>query len=113
MKYYAKTDIGGYKAGEEVPAEKAMIWQNMYLESPVELSEKKPKQEESSNPEGDDDKPSLKDELVKINGIGKKTAEDIVAVYPEKEGLIKALKSTEEVPFRDDVVDLLREEYLN
>ena len=34
--YKAKIDIGGYKKGDEVPAEKAKLWSEMYLESPVE-----------------------------------------------------------------------------
>lgn len=34
--YKAKIDIGGYKAGEEVPEDKAIVWAKMYVESPVE-----------------------------------------------------------------------------
>jgi len=34
--YKAKIEIGGYKVGEEVPSDKARIWNEMYLESPVE-----------------------------------------------------------------------------
>jgi len=35
--YKAKTKIGDYEAGELVPEEKAIIWINMYKESPVEI----------------------------------------------------------------------------
>lgn len=34
--YRAIEDIGGYKEGDIVPDEKALIWEKMYLESPVE-----------------------------------------------------------------------------
>lgn len=44
--YKAKIDIGGYKAGEEVPADKAQVWAKMYVESPVELVESKPEKKE-------------------------------------------------------------------
>lgn len=46
--YKAKINIGGYKVGDEVPEEKAIVWQDMYLVSPVEKIG-----EESSN--NDDD----------------------------------------------------------
>lgn len=34
--YKAKIEIGGYKVGDKVPAEKAELWNKMYKESPVE-----------------------------------------------------------------------------
>ena len=34
--YKAKIEIGEYKVGEEVPTDKAKIWEKMYVESPVE-----------------------------------------------------------------------------
>jgi len=37
MKYIAKENIGDYKIGDEVPAELAVTWSEMYDESPVEL----------------------------------------------------------------------------
>lgn len=42
-----------------------------------------------------------------IDGIGKKTAEDIVKVYPTEEELINAIKSKDHLPFRNDVVEKL------
>jgi len=49
-------------------------------------------------------------ELTKIKGIGKKTAEDIVE-WGTKEKLIEYVKSNKKLPFRDDVVLLLEENY--
>ena len=36
MTWKAKIDIGDYKAGEEVPEDKAILWNEMYDISPVE-----------------------------------------------------------------------------
>jgi len=49
-------------------------------------------------------------ELTKINGIGAKTAKDIV-VWGTKEKLIEQIKLNAELPFRDDVVKKLRRKY--
>ena len=49
-------------------------------------------------------------ELTKIKGIGKKTAEDIVE-WGTKEKLIEYVKENKKLPFRDDVVLLLEENY--
>jgi hypothetical protein len=49
-----------------------------------------------------------KEELSDINGIGKKTVEDIISVYPDKEMLINDLKTDAKIPFRDDVCELLK-----
>ena len=40
--YIAKIEIGGYKKGEEVPAEQALVWMNMYKVSPVEEASSAP-----------------------------------------------------------------------
>jgi len=53
-------------------------------------------------------------ELIKIKGIGKKTAEDIKKIFPVREELIKKLRSctdTNALPFRDDISKLLTERY--
>ena len=34
--YKAKENIGEYKIGDEVPDEKAIVWEKMYAKSPVE-----------------------------------------------------------------------------
>lgn len=50
------------------------------------------------------------EELTKINGIGKKTAEDIVN-WGTKAKLIEYLKENKKLPFRDDIEIKLREAY--
>ena len=52
------------------------------------------------------------DELIKIKGIGKKTAQDIIKVFPTKQSLIDAVSDGEHLPFRNDVTDLLKEKFL-
>lgn len=49
-------------------------------------------------------------ELVKIKGIGKKTAKDIVK-WGTREKLIECIKERESLPFRDDVEEKLRGKY--
>lgn len=49
-------------------------------------------------------------ELVAINGIGKKTAEDIVN-WGTKEKLIEVIEGGGSLPFRDDVEEKLRRKY--
>lgn len=50
--YKALIEIGGYKPGEEVPLKDALIWKDMYLESPVEeVSDDGKPAEESKIPE--------------------------------------------------------------
>ena len=49
-------------------------------------------------------------ELTKINGIGPKTAKDIV-VWGTKEKLIEQINLKADLPFRDDIVKLLEKEY--
>jgi hypothetical protein len=49
--------------------------------------------------------------LRNIKGIGKKTVEDIIKVYPDEEELIKAISENKKLPFRDDVENKLRGEY--
>jgi len=35
-KYFAIQEIGGYRIGDEVPEDKALLWKKMYSKSPVE-----------------------------------------------------------------------------
>ena len=46
-----------------------------------------------------------------IGGIGKKTAKDIIKVFPTEEKLKEAIEHDDELPFRDDIEKKLREEY--
>lgn len=59
-------------------------------------------------------KESLKSESSKyfkdlhtIQGVGGKTAKDIVKVFPTREKLEEAISAKKDLPFRDDVVSLL------
>ncbi len=54
---------------------------------------------------------SYSEKLSEINGIGKKTAEDIIKVFPTEEELLKAISKDDELPFRDDVEEKLRKDY--
>ena len=49
--------------------------------------------------------------LRNIDGIGEKTAQDILEIYHTEEEMIKAIKSKEHIPFRDDVVKKLMGKY--
>lgn len=53
---------------------------------------------------------SFYQELIKIKGIGKKTAEDIVT-WGTREKLIEHILSKKRIPFRDDQVKKLEEKY--
>ena len=53
-------------------------------------------------------------ELIKIKGIGRKTAEDITKIFPTREELINKIRSstnTNALPFRDDISKILTETY--
>lgn len=57
-------------------------------------------------------KPSTFRQLLRaVSGIGKATADDILAVYPDMEALQKDIKSRKKLPFRNDVVKLLRKNF--
>ncbi len=56
---------------------------------------------------------SYSKKLNDIKGIGKKTAKDIVKVFPTEEKLKKAISNDDELPFRDDVEIKLRRKYDN
>ena len=50
------------------------------------------------------------EELIKINGIGKKTAKDIVS-WGTKDKLIEVIEARGTLPFRDDIEEKLRSKY--
>lgn len=62
--YKAKIDIGGYKAGDKVPEEKAKLWAEMYIESPVELVGA----EATIGPESKDDEEKIEESEETNNG---------------------------------------------
>ena len=47
MKYIANIEIGGFKKGEEVPQEKAEIWNKMYKNPPIDVIEGEKEEEPS------------------------------------------------------------------
>ncbi len=50
-------------------------------------------------------------ELCSIDGIGKKTAEDIILIFPDREYLKNKIQNNEKLPVRDDTEAKLREKY--
>lgn len=105
--------MGGHAPKEifEVEENKAkdLIRTGAYRYVGVDKAKEKPK--EAENKVIVESNNSYKNELIALKGIGKKTAEDIIRVYPFKEKLIENIKENKELPFDDDVVDLLKEKY--
>lgn len=56
-------------------------------------------------------KENLVESLRKLKRIGKKTAQDIANVFSSEEELVEAISNNRELPFRDDIADLLKKEY--
>lgn len=56
-------------------------------------------------------KESFEKKLKKIKGIGIKTAQDILNVFPTEQDLKEAISNKKELPFRDDVEKKLRRKY--
>lgn len=50
-------------------------------------------------------------ELTKIKGIGKETAEDIIRVFPKREGLKNTINKMEILPFRENICVALNKRY--
>lgn len=109
--YKAIQEIGGYKVGDEVPAEKAITWLKMYAKPPVEeigedgevvsKEEKKsePEEEKKSEPE---DKPVEKDKesnfmlddyLSRNSNVVKKNIEEDELSQKQLENLLELEKS--------------------
>jgi len=110
MKYEALVDIGEYKKGDKVPTAKAEKWMKMFKVSPVKDVSK----EEEVEPEPEEEpkkKDNFKEELMKIKGIGSKTAKDIISEYPSKEELFKDINTNKHLPFRDDIAAKLIRKY--
>ena len=108
--YKAIEEIGGYKIGEEVPADKAETWLKMYVKSPVEKidgesEESEPEEKEESVPE---EKPSenvmLDDYLSRNTSVVKKNIEEDDLSQGQLEGLLKLEKSNKK---RGQVMDAI------
>ncbi len=98
--YKATQEIGGYKIGEEVPAEKAEIWKNMYKVSPVEevagegeLVKAVEEKEEAKKPEASEKEPAknvmLDDYLGRNTHVVVKNIEDDALSKKQLEDLLK------------------------
>ena len=121
MKYVATENVCEYKIGDEVPVEKAVVWEKMYKFPPVkkvndgeEVKAPEPKPEAKPEPEVKPEEPKgsdYGDELLSIKGIGASTVADIVKVYSTRESLVEAVASEEKLPFRDDVARLLNKHF--
>lgn len=64
--------------------------------------------------EGNVSSPEVNDwlqELQDIKGIGVKMSKDIYNVYPTKASLIHALEQGQDLPYRDDIVEKLKESF--
>lgn len=72
-------------------------------------AEEAPEDEGNESDEDGEDEVSFEEELQALDGVGKKTVEDIVKVYPDKASLLKAVQDNVEMPFRDDVVGKLKD----
>ena len=96
MKYKAIKEIGGYKVGEEVPADKAEIWLSMYDVPPVEkfdeklepLSKKK-EEKKIEEPEVSSNDSMLDDYLSRNTNVVKKNIEEDDLSQAQLEGLLK------------------------
>jgi len=81
--------------------------------APAQLPDSKKTVNEAVNEAVNDTVDFLK-ELIKIKGIGRKTAEDITKIFPTREELINKIRSstnTNALPFRDDISKILTETY--
>ena len=59
--------------------------------------------------EQDEEQEEFIKELCDIKGVGKKTAQDIVAVFPTKQALVDAINTSMPLPVRDDIAfELIR-----
>lgn len=80
---------------------------------PVKKAEDNSKSKGKENKEESELKKVLiyKEKIESIKGVGKKTAKDLIQVYPTEEILIKALKSGKDMPIRDDLAKLIKKKF--
>ena len=100
--YKAIQEIGGYKIGEEVPAEKAEVWLKMYTVAPVEevagegekaSEEKKEDEEPKAIPEESSNNVMLDDYLSRNTNVVVKNVEGDDLSKKQLEGLLFLEKS--------------------
>jgi len=85
-------------------------------EEPEEVSEvlnNEPSEEDPTDADAGflEDPEAYKKKLIDIDGIGKKTAEDIMAKYPTEEVLKLAINNGDEIHKRDDVDEAVKETF--
>ncbi len=76
------------------------------------ISDKELEKRENPNKKEKKEK-SWEEELIEIKGIGKKTAKDIILVYPNRHNLLEALEKGKDLPFDDDVEKKLKEVFIH
>lgn len=102
MAYIALIDIGDYKKGEVVPDEKAEIWANMYLESPVKKVDSVPKEIPQKKEQSSD---ALVDDY--LNRNAKVVIKALETDKFEPEFLDKLLKFEEKNKNRGQIIEIL------
>lgn len=50
-------------------------------------------------------------ELKEIKGVGDKTAEDIIKIFPTKEKLIETVRANKKIPVRDDIEKKIKKKF--
>lgn len=110
--YKAKIDIGGFKKGDKVPDDKALVWKDMYKESPVEeilMTEAQLKAQEKKEAEA---VKKAEEAEIKATKEAEKIAEKEAKEKAEEEAK-KAVESKPESETSDDSSDALLDDYLN
>ncbi len=116
----------GLRLGLKPVKKKADPKDEKQSEEKKESKESKPNAKAKSKPKAKakstvkkQDKPDPKEEeaeryrkkLESVNGIGKKTAKDLIQVYPTEKDLKQALKKGLDAPIRDDLAKLLKRKF--
>ena len=94
--YKAIQEIGGYKIGEEVPADKAEIWLKMYSVPPVEKVDRKgekPSEEKAEDKTPETPNVMLDDYLSRNTNVVVKNIEEDSLGQKQLEGLLVLEKS--------------------
>lgn len=110
--YKAIKEIGGYKIGEEIPTDKALVWMNMYAEPHVELVGEEasdeveaPEEDENSSEDSSSNDVMLDDYLARgTNVVKKNVSNDDLS----KDQLEKLLKLEESGKNRSKVIDAIK-----
>ena len=73
----------------------------------------KDKKVETKQFEKKKDNSEYRKKLIAMKGIGIETVKDIISVYPFEDDLIRAINDNHHIPFKEDVVMRLKQEYVN